>query len=195
MAPPMQDSSRELTVLLQDWMEGDTDALHPVVDALYGDFRKLAGAYLRGERSDHTLQPTALANEAFIKLLEVKRLHFRDREHFLALAARFMRRLLVDHARKHQAEKRRALAIAVSLEEAAEAPDEPAELNVEILGLHEALQALEALDPRQSRVVELRHFGGLTLEETAALLGVSPATVKVDWKLARAFLFRRLHGG
>lgn len=190
----MQNSSRELTGLLRDWMEGDADALHPVVEKLYGDFRGLAGAYLRRERRDHTLQPTALANEAFLKLLDVKRLQLRDREHFLALAARFMRRVLVDHARKHRAEKRRALAVAVSLDEAADASDDGAELDVDVLALHEALEALEALDPRQSRVVELRHFGGLTIAETATLLGVSPATVKVDWKLAQAFLFRRLHG-
>ncbi len=179
-----------VTDLLNRWRAGDREAQEHLIDAVYGDLRRLARGQIRRERSDHTLEPTALAHEAYLRLSEQQRVEWQGRTHFFAVAALAMRRILVSHARKRAAGKRGG-ALRVTL------PDElPADASEpDVLALDEALEQLEQLDPRQARVVELRFFGGLTVEETAAALGVSPATVKVDWSMARAWLYRKLKPG
>jgi RNA polymerase sigma factor (TIGR02999 family) len=181
-----------VTQLLKEWTGGDRAALDRLMPVVYDELRRLAGSYLGRERSDHTLQPTALVNEAFLRLVDQKRIQWQGRAHFLALAATLMRQLLISHARKHRAAKRGSGGPRLTLLEgdlAVEARD------VDLLDLDRALSALAVLDARQARVVELRYFGGMTVEETAAVLEVSPATVKLDWSLARAWLLRELKGG
>ena len=155
---------------------------------VYEELRRLAGAQLRSERSGHTLQATALVNEAYLKLVDQKRTRWRNRAHFFAIAARLMRRILVDHARRARALKRSA-GRRVTLDEALALAPEP---DVDLVALDDAMEALGGLDPNLTRLVELRFFGGLTIEETAEVLDVSPATVKREWASARAWLFRRL---
>lgn len=181
-----------VTKLLKEWTGGDRAALDRLMPLVYDELRRLAGGYLARERSDHTLQPTALVNEAFLRLVDQKRIQWQGRAHFLALAATLMRQLLISHARKHRAAKRGSGGPRLTLLDAdlsVEARD------VELLDLDRALSALAALDARQARVVELRYFGGLTIEEAAEVLEVSPATVKADWLHARAWLLRELKGG
>ena len=152
---------------------------------VYDELRRLASSYLRQERSDHTLQPTALVHEAYLRLVDQKNVHWKDKGHFFAITAQLMRRILVDHARSHLAEKRGSGAAKVPLEDALvmsnERPDE-------LLTLDESLTRLGRMDPQQARIVELRIFAGLSVEDTAALLGISPATVKRDWSMAKAWL-------
>jgi len=152
---------------------------------VYDELRRLASSYLRQERSDHTLQPTALVHEAYLRLVDQKNVHWKDKGHFFAITAQLMRRILVDHARSHLAEKRGSGAAKVPLEDAVvmskERPDE-------LLTLDESLTRLGRMDPQQARIVELRIFAGLSVEDTAALLGISPATVKRDWSMAKAWL-------
>lgn len=182
----------KVTQLLMEWTGGNRAALDRLMPLVYDELRRLAGGYLGRERRDHTLQPTALVNEAFLRLVDQRRIQWQGRAHFLALAATLMRQLLISHARKHQAAKRGSGGPRLTLLEsdlAVEARD------VDFLDLDRALSGLAALDPRQARVVELRYFGGLTVEETAAVLEVSPATVKLDWTFARAWLLRELQGG
>jgi RNA polymerase sigma factor (TIGR02999 family) len=159
---------------------------------VYDRLRQLARRHLARERAGHTLQPTALVHEAYLRLAGHHRIQWQDRGHFLALAATTMRRVLVSHARGRLAEKRGGGGAALSLDDVPAPAVERAE---ELVALDDALEALAAFDPRQARVVELRYFGGLTVEETAAALGVSPATVKLDWSLARAWLRRELTEG
>jgi len=180
-----------VTALLQEWHGGDAGARDRLVPLVYEELRRLAAVQLARERSGHTLQPTALVHEAYLRLSRHDRLCWQGRTHFFALAALTMRRILVSHARARRAAKRGSGGPPVTLRE--EERVEPAR-SVDLLALDEALAALERLDPRQCRIVELRYFGGLTVEETAAELGLSPATVKLDWSLARAWLFRRLAG-
>ena len=156
---------------------------------VYGELRRLAGCYLRRERADHTLQSTALVHEAFIRLVDQREVHWKSRAHFYGIAAQMIRRILVDHARNRQAGKRGSGAIKLSLDDAHELLI-PQELNV--LRLDDALNELAALDERQSRVVELRFFTGLSLEETAEVMKLSTATVKREWSSARAWLFREM---
>ena len=156
---------------------------------VYGELRRLAGSYLRRERADHTLQSTALVHEAFIRLVDQREVHWKSRAHFYGIAAQMIRRILVDHARNRQAGKRGSGAIKLSLDDAHELLT-PQELNV--LRLDDALNELAALDERQSRVVELRFFTGLSLEETAEVMKLSTATVKREWSSARAWLFREM---
>jgi RNA polymerase sigma factor (TIGR02999 family) len=156
---------------------------------VYEELRRLAGRYMKGERMGHTLQATALVNEAYLRLIEVQRVQWQNRAHFFAMAARVMRRILVDAARAKGYQKRGAGAVAVSLDEALIVPDEPGR---DLVALDEALSALASLDPRKSQVVEMRFFGGLTLEETAEALQVSRDTVKRDWNMARLWLLREL---
>jgi len=156
---------------------------------VYGELRRLAGSYLRRERADHTLQSTALVHEAFIRLVDQREVHWKSRAHFYGIAAQMIRRILVDHARNRQAGKRGSGAIKLSLDDAHELLI-PQELNV--LRLDDALNELAALDERQSRVVELRFFTGLSLEETAEVMKLSTATVKREWSSARAWLFREM---
>lgn len=179
-----------VTELLGAWRAGDREAEERLVAAVYGDLRRIARGALARERSGHTLQPTALAHEAYLDLAEQRRAAWQGRGHFLSVAALAMRRILVSHARRRAAGKRGGGALRVTLPQDLAA----VEAEVDLVALDAALDALAALDPRQARVVELRYFGGLTIEETAAALGVSPATVKVDWSMARAWLRRRLEG-
>ena len=152
---------------------------------VYDELRRLASSYLRQERSDHTLQPTALVHEAYLRLVDQKNVHWKDKGHFFAITAQLMRRILVDHARSHLAEKRGSGAAKVPLEDAVVMSNEPPD---ELLTLDESLTRLGRMDPQQARIVELRMFAGLSVEDTADLLGISPATVKRDWSMAKAWL-------
>jgi RNA polymerase sigma factor (TIGR02999 family) len=179
-----------ITQLLVDWSNGDQKALDKLMPLVYRELRRLASNYLRRERPGHTLQPTALVNEAYLKLIDQKSARWQNRAQFFGVAAQLMRRILVDHARAHQADKRggsdqQRLSI-TSAERLVQQPD------VDLLALHEALEELATLDPQQERIVELRFFGGLSIEETAEVLGVGHATIERDWKMARAWLRRKL---
>jgi RNA polymerase sigma factor (TIGR02999 family) len=185
----MDASSSEVTRLLKDWGEGRQEALDKLLPQIYAELRRLASSYLRRERPDHTLQATALVHEAFIKLVDQRAVRWQNRAHFFGIAAQAMRRILVDHARAHAAGKRGSGERAVSLEEALVVVGAP---DVDLLALDEVLTRLAAIDPQQSRVVELRFFGGLTMEETAEVLNISPATVGREWTLAKAWLYAEL---
>jgi RNA polymerase sigma factor (TIGR02999 family) len=184
--------SAPVTELLHSWHGGDEATRDRLVPLVYDELHRLARVQFARERRDHTLQPTALVHEAFLRLMDHEAIDWQGRTHFFALASTTMRRILVSHARKHQAAKRGQGGVAVTLsEDHAVAPAR----DVDVVALDAALAELARLDPRQCRVVELRYFGGLTIEETAAALGISSATVKLDWSLARAWLFRELSGG
>lgn len=179
------ESSKQVTELLARWSRGDVDARDALVPLVYDELRRLAASYLRRERPDHTLQPTALVNEAYLRLVEQKNVHWRDKGHFFAITAQLMRRILVDHARSHVAEKRGSGAAKVPIEDAmAMSTERPGEL----LSLDESLSRLTELDPRQAQIVELRVFGGLSVDEVAHSLQISAATVKRDWTMAKAWL-------
>lgn len=178
----------DLTGWLQDWSGGDQSALDRLTPVVYDELRRIAARHLRGERAHHTLQPTELAHEAFLRLVRQK-VTWQNRAHFFGVAAELMRRLLVDHARRKLADKRGAGAETVSLSIAG---DWPANQDVDLIALDDCLNALATFDGGQSRIVELRFFGGLTVEETAEVLGVSPATIKREWRLARAWLLRQM---
>ncbi|HZN12103.1 MAG TPA: sigma-70 family RNA polymerase sigma factor [Blastocatellia bacterium] len=180
MIPPAS-----ITQLLINWRRGDQAALDELLPQIYGELRRLAGHYLRRERPGHTLQPTALVHEAYLRLIDVKEVDWQNRAHFFGVAAVRMRHILVEHARSRRAAKRGGGEYRLSLSEA----DRPAEeRDVNLLVLDDALRRLEGFDSQKARVVELRYFGGLTIEETAEVLQVSPATVKRDWRMARAWL-------
>lgn len=181
-------SRDDVTQILQELGPDNPDAAELLVPILYAELRAIAGQYMRSERSDHTLQPTALVHEAFMKLVDQNRVEWQNRAHFLAVAARTMRRILVDHARKQKAAKRGGGA-KVTLHEELAADDA---MEVDVLALDEALVRLSQLDERVHQVVELRFFAGLDVAETAAVLGVSEPTVKRDWRFARAWLARAL---
>jgi RNA polymerase sigma-70 factor, ECF subfamily len=184
-APPA-----DVTRLLVAWRNGDRGALDALTPLVYTELRRLARRHMaRERRPDHTLQTTALVNEAFIRLIDLKRIAWQDRAHFFAMSARLMRRILVDHARSRGYLKRGGGARKVLLEDL-EGP--AAQRPVDVIALDDALEALSAIEPRKSQVVELRFFGGLTVEETAAVLDVSADTVKRDWRLARVWLRREL---
>ena len=189
----MPSSQNDLTGLLRAWSAGDPAAADQLIPVVYEQLRRQASRYLSRERSDHTLQPTALVNEAYLRLAEQRRVRWQDRGQFFALAATVMRRLLVDHARQHGASKRGAsVTIPIGDGEVlafAPAPD------VDVLALNDALTELAEIDPLRMRLIELRFFGGLTTEEAAEALGVSTATVTRGWRLARAWLHARLTGG
>jgi RNA polymerase sigma factor (TIGR02999 family) len=189
----MTDAPRAgVTVLLARAREGDGSALSGLTEMVYDELRKLAAAYMRRERAGHTLQPTALVNDALLELVGGAAVEAKDRAHFFALAAGVMRRVLVDHARTRGAAKRGGGQKRVNLHSGvAIVPDS----DVEALALDDALTRLAALDARQSRIVELRFFGGLSMEEVAEHLGVSKRTAETDWALARAWLHRELSGG
>lgn len=183
----------EVTNLLARWREGDRGALTALTPLVYTELHRLAGRALARERPDHTLQATALVHEAFLRLQGGRPAACHDRLHFFTLASRLMRHILVDHARGLQAARRGAGAVKMSLDAAGELPAEEPPTN--LLALDAALGELEATDARKARVIELRFFGGLTVEETAETLGVSAPTVILDTRLARAFLFDRLTAG
>lgn len=185
----MASSSQEITRLLAEYEAGDREALERLLPLVYDELRRLAAHYLRGERPGHTLQPTALVHEAWFKLVDQRDVRWQNRAHFLGVAAQQMRRILVDHARGHNRHKRGGDQVRLPLDDARDVPEER---DVDLVRLDDALRDLAAIDPQQSRVVELRYFGGLTIEETAEAIGVSPATVKRDWAMARAWLHRAL---
>ncbi len=188
----MNDSaSIDVTEILQDW-NGSNDALARLMPFVYDELRRLAASYLRRERSDHTLQPTALVHEAYMRLVDQSRVQWQNRAHFYSIAAQMMRRILIDHARAHASDKRGGHERRLSLDEAAILPQERA---ADLIALDDALKQLAATDERKSRVVELRFFGGLSVKETAEVLGVHPATVERDWTVAKAWLYRELSAG
>lgn len=179
-----------VTQLLVEWGAGDQAALDKLMPLVYGELRRLANNYLRRERANHTLQPTALVNEAYLKLVDQKNARWQNRAQFFGVAAQLMRRILVDHARLHQAQKRGGSdQQRLSLTNVDRASDKP---DIDLLALHEALNELAEVDPQQSRIVELKFFGGLSIEETAEVLGIGHATVERDWKMARAWLRNKL---
>jgi RNA polymerase sigma-70 factor (ECF subfamily) len=181
----------EVSVLLQDWSDGDENALKKLTPIVYEELRRLARHYMRGERTGHSLQATALVNEAYLRLVDYKRMRWHNRAHFFAVSAQLMRRILVDHARRRNL-KRGADVEQISIDDAAMVGgDRPAELVV----LDTALQALARMDARKAQVVELRFFGGLSVEETAEVLKVSPVTVMRDWGTARAWLYHEMRNG
>lgn len=181
-----------VTALLRRWQQGDQAATEELLPLVYGELRRIARRHLRGERHGHTLEATALVHEVYLRLSGGAELHWNDRVHFYAVAAQMMRRVLVDHARGRDAAKRGGSVIKVSLDEAR---DPAVESGADVVALDDALAGLEALDPRKSRIVELRFFGGLTLEETAAVLGISVPTVVKETRLARAWLHSQIVAG
>jgi len=185
------DDPGEITTLLQRWSAGEQSALQTLTPLVYAELRQLARRALRGERDDHTLQTTALVHEAFIRLVGHDRTHWQTRAHFCAVAAQAMRRILVDEARRRLAAKRPDPALRAELSEEVPLP-QPAD---ELIALDDALQRLAQLDPRQARVVELKFFAGMELDEIAAVLAVGSATVTRDWRLARGWLFQALGAG
>ena len=183
-------SAGNVTELLVAWGRGDQGALDVLAPLVQQELHRLATRYMAGERPGHILQATALVNEAYLRLVDWKGVRWQNRAHFFAMAAQIMRHILVDKARARARAKRGAAPLHVSLSEAAQVP---LGKSVDLVALDDALKSLEGLHPRQSRVIELRFFGGLDLEETAHVLGVSVGTVRRDWSLARAWLFRELH--
>ena len=185
----MASASGPVTQLLLAWTSGNRAALEELIPVVYPELRRIAARYLRHERVGHTLQPTALVHEAYLKLIDQERAEWQNRAQFFGVAAQLMRRILVDHARERAADKRGGGVRPVTLVDAmAAAPDR----GIDILALDEALERLTALYPEQGHLVELRYFGGLTIEETGEVLGLSPATVKRQWAVARAWLLANL---
>jgi RNA polymerase sigma factor (TIGR02999 family) len=180
------------TELLRAWSQGDRAALDRLIPLVYEELHRLAQRYMRQERPDHTLQATSLVNEAYLRLIDVNRIEFRNRTHFLALAAQMMRRILVEFARNRHRQKRGGRAVRVSLDEVQELPEST---TPDVVVLSDALNGLATIDARMSQVVELRFFGGLTVDETAQVLNVSPETVMRDWKTAKAWLLREIRRG
>lgn len=192
MRDPAKTSPQEdVSTLLRAWSEGDQRALDQLAPIVYDELRRLAGHYLRQERAGHSLQATALVNEAYLRLVDYKRMRWENRAHFFAVSAQLMRRILVDHARRHNL-KRGGDVQHVALEDTAVVGGGRAE---NLVVLDDAMQALARIDPRKANVVELRFFGGLSVEETAEVLKVSPVTVMRDWSTARAWLYREMGGG
>ena len=178
-----------MTLLLEQWGRGDENALARLVPLVEDELRRIARRCMAGERPEHSLQATALVNEAYLRLVDTQRVRWEDRAHFLAMAARLMRRVLVDHARAKGYQKRGAGAVRVTFDEK-QLPG--VQLSEDVVALDEALAELEKADPRKSKVVELRFFGGLTVEATAAVLGISVETVMRDWRFAKSWLRREL---
>jgi RNA polymerase sigma factor (TIGR02999 family) len=190
MAQPGEPAVNDVSTLLRAWSDGDQGALARLTPIVYEELHRLARRHLKRERTGHSLQTTALVNEAYMRLVDYKRMQWQDRAHFFAVSSQLMRRILVEHARRHNL-KRGGRVQHVSLEEAAVVGgDQDADLVV----LDEAMNALARLDPRKVQVVEMRFFGGLNVEETAEVLKVSPVTVKRDWRAAKAWLYRELTG-
>jgi RNA polymerase sigma factor (TIGR02999 family) len=191
MAMPNRDypsERQDVSKLLAAWSSDDPAARDALMPIVYGELRRLAHHYMHGERAGHTLQTTALVHEAYLRLTDLDRMQWRSRAHFFAMAATFMRRILVDHARDRARDKRGGGVVftAIDGQQIAATP------NVDAIALDEALDRLAAIDPQQSRIIELRYFGGLTIDETASVLDISPATVKRDWTWAKAWLYQQL---
>jgi RNA polymerase sigma factor (TIGR02999 family) len=189
---PLPRGSRpHVTELLLAWGSGDRSALDELVPIVHQELRRLARLQMSGERDNHTLQTTALVNEAFLRLVDLDRIRWKDRAHFLALSARLMRRILVDHARSRNYQKRGGGAANLTLDDALVASPER---GADLVAVDDALEALARVDARKSQVIELRFFGGLSVEETAEALKVSPETVMRDWRLAKVWLLREMSG-
>lgn len=187
--PVHGSSSKPVTDLLGRWRSGDREALNSLMPLVYDELRRIAQNYLRNERPGHTLQSTALVHEAYVRMIQQDLPEWQSRAHFFAVAAQLMRQILVDHARAHRADKRGGGVCKLALEDAQENA-EP--LDVDLIALDDALKTLSIMDPQQSKVVELKFFGGLSIEDTAVVLGISSSTVKRDWITARAWLYREL---
>ncbi|HKP14147.1 MAG TPA: sigma-70 family RNA polymerase sigma factor [Blastocatellia bacterium] len=185
------ESQQQITERLIAWGGGEAAALDDVMQAVYQELRRMADYYLRLERPDHTLQPTALVHEAYLRLVDQRKVSWQNRAHFFGVAAQMMRRILVDHARTKQRDKRGGAARKLSLDEVMNLSEGRA---ADLVALDEALKALAEIDARKSQVVELRFFGGLSVEDTAEVLDVSPQTVLRDWKLAKAWLYQEMKG-
>ena len=185
----MSTSPHVVTRLLVDWGKGDQRALDKLTPLVYQELKRLAAHYLRRERREHTLQSTAVVHEAWLRLIDQRQVHWQNRAQFFALAAEMIRRILIDHARSRQAAKRGDGAVKLSLDDALATPQQR---DLDLVALDDALQDLAQLDPQQGRLVELRFFAGLTIEECAEVLGVSPANVKREWAAARAWLYREI---
>jgi RNA polymerase sigma-70 factor, ECF subfamily len=187
--PTDNPKAENVTLLLKQMSSGNQDVIAQLVPMLYNELRRLAGHYLRAERPNHTLQPTALVHEAYLRLIEQNEVEWKNRGHFFAVAAQQMRRILVDYARSHRAAKRGGSTPKIPLDlVVAQSPLKAGD----IVELDQVLARLSSIDPQQSRVVELRVFGGLTVEEVAEILHISPATVKRDWSMAKAWLIREM---
>jgi RNA polymerase sigma factor (TIGR02999 family) len=182
---------KDVTQLLVDWGNGDRDALEELTPLVYDELRRLAARYMRRESPGHTLQPSALVNEAFMRLVDQRDVRWQNRAHFFGVAAQLMRRVLVDCARKRASEKRGGGALRVSVSEAAGVARQASEM----IALDRALSDLSEMDPRKGRIVEMKFFGGLTTEEVASVLGVTPRTVEREWRAAKAWLHRAVDGG
>lgn len=187
----VQGSSNQVTQLLDRWRGGEREALDALIPLVYNELHRLAHFYLQGERAGHTLQSTALVHEAYVRMLGQDLPEFQNRAHFFGVAAQIMRQILVDYARGHRAGKRGGGACLLTLDDAVALPHQP---EIDLLALDHALNKLAAMDPQQSRIVELRFFAGLSIEDTSAVLEVSPATVKRSWTSARAWLYREMAG-
>jgi RNA polymerase sigma-70 factor (ECF subfamily) len=187
----MPQAPQNVTQLLIGWSNGDKQALDTLVPLVYDELRRQASRYLRRERMGHTLQTTALIHEAYLRLVDQRNVHWQNRAHFFGIAAQLMRRILVDHARAKKRAKRGGSDVRISLSEAT--LKSPAQ-NLDIVALDEALERLAEIDEQQSKIVELRFFSGLTVEETAEVLSISTATVKRDWSMAKAWLHREISG-
>ena len=185
----VSEEQKQISVILKDWSGGNRASADVLLSLVYDELRKIAAQYLRKERSDHTLQPTALVHEAYLKLVDISDISWQNRAHFFAVSSNVMRHILVDHARARLSDKRGGAAQRIALEDAISFSNEP---DVDLIALDEALKQLAEFDEQQSRLVELRFFGGLTIEETAEVLNISPATVKREWTMAKAWLFRRM---
>jgi RNA polymerase sigma factor (TIGR02999 family) len=181
----------EFTQLLVSWRNGDKSALDRMTPVVYDELRRLARFFLSAERPDHTLQPTALVHEAYVRLVDQHSVDWKNRAHFLGVASSMMRRILINHARDRQAAKREGFTNAIALEDALGVFTNP---RIDLLELNRALHELTEMDPQQGRVVELRYFGGLTIEETAEVMGISAATVKREWGTARLWLLQQMEG-
>jgi RNA polymerase sigma factor (TIGR02999 family) len=188
--PNLQDGSDNISQLLRAWSEGDQLALGDLTPIVYAELHRLAHRYMRGERPGHSLQTTALVNEAYMRLVDYNRMQWQNRAHFFAISSQLMRRILVEHARRHNL-KRGGGVPHVSLDEAVVVSEDP---GADFVALDDALNALARVDPRKVRVVEMRFFGGLSVEETAMVLKVSPVTVRRDWSSAKIWLYRALTG-
>ena len=185
----MTQNSHEVTQLLIAWSNGDKAALNKLMPLIYHELRQLARHYMNRERPGHTLQTTALVNEAYVRLVNRKGVHWQNRAHFFAIAAQLMRTILVDHARSHAYAKRGGGAHKIALDDAMVVSQKRA---AEVVALDDALKRLNEIDPQQSKIVEMKFFGGLTIEETAEVLGLSPATIKREWSSAKAWLYHEL---
>jgi RNA polymerase sigma-70 factor (ECF subfamily) len=186
-----EPAAENISAILRAWSNGDQSALDRLTPIVYAELRRLARRYIRGERAGHSLQTTALVHEAYIRLVDYERMQWQDRAHFFAVSAQLMRRILVDHARRHNLKRGGGVAH-VALEDVSLVGGEQ---DADLVALDDAMNALARIDPRKVQVVEMRFFGGLDVEETAEVLKISPVTVKRDWRAARAWLHREMTGG